>query len=430
MIPRNLSLLGRYAVVILIFAAYGCQESSQIDCQIVGHSMATSYKSQHGVTTCDQCGFKFACDVVGESVAGQGGVICGNCGCQIGPKSVARPADQVKLNRGQSVRRWDVVAFQRGDRVLVKRVIGLPGETVDFREGNLLIDGGIVEKPQHLWDEISSIVFDSRPSTSRANTTQLFERLVPRAKEAWAISGTTISHHGRQASSSDRGDAEFDFLDYRHLRCYKNSKDSNMPAAIDDANPFNQSIRRTPQRVDELDVRVEAAFALEGSIQLERTMPKGTISARLDMHDDQTIALRLTRSSGGDTKTVENKGIKVSGKSVELRLVNYDDMIRFFVDGAEYLEAIRFESIENDVSQPVFSIGVSRNGSVTIDRVSIWRDWHLYQDAPKPSVKLPLETGKGGYYVVGDNLPVSEDSRHFGLVHDIIGVVSPFAPRK
>ena len=60
---------------------------------------------------------------------------------------------------------------------------------------------------------------------------------------------------------------------------------------------------------------------------------------------------------------------------------------------------------------------------MTIKRVSIWRDWYLYQDEPKPSVRLPLDTGKQGYYVVGDNLPVSEDSRHFGLVHDIIGVV-------
>ena len=429
MIPRNLSLLGHYAVVMLICVAYGCQDSTQIDCQIVGHSMATAYKSEHSVATCDQCGFEFACDVVGESIGGQGGVVCGNCGCQIGPKPAARPADQVKLNPGQSVHRWDVVAFRRGDRVLVKRVIGLPGETLDFSEGNLLIDGEIAAKPQRLWNETSSVVFDSRPSKSGANTIQLFERLVPRVKEAWAISGTTISHHSRQANHNNRRGAKFDFLDYRHLRCYKTSKDSKTPAAIDDANPFNQSIRRTPHRVHELDVRLEATFAHKGSIQLERTTPKGTVSARIDLHDDQTIALRLTIRRGGDIKTVENKGIKLSGKSVEVRLVNYDGLIRLFVDGTEYLEAMRFESIENpapldvEVSQPVVSIGVSREDSVTIERVSIWRDWYLYQDEPKPSVRLPLDTGKQGYYVVGDNLPVSEDSRHFGLVHDIIGVV-------
>ena len=429
MIPPDLSLLGPFLIGILICVVCGCQESNQIDCQIVGHSMATAFKSEHSVATCDQCGFEFTCDVVGKSKAGQGRVICGNCGCQVGPKPTARHADQVKLNRGQPVHRWDVVAFRRGDRVLVKRVIGLPGETVDVSEGNLLIDGEIAAKPQRLWNQTSSVVFDSRPSQSRANTIQLFERLVPRAKEAWAMSGTTIAHHSRQANHGNRRDAEFDFLDYRHRRCYKTSKDPKTPAAIDDAHPFNQSIRRTPHRVDELDVRVEVLCADKGSIQLERMTPKGTISARIDLHDDQTIALRLTRRGGGDIKTAESKGIKVSGKSVEVRLVNYDDLIRLFVDGMEYLEAMRFESIESpepldvDVSQPVVSIGVSREDSVTIKRVSIWRDWHLYQGEPKPSVKLPLDTGKDGYYVVGDNLPVSEDSRHFGLVHDIIGVV-------
>jgi len=433
MISQKLSLLGRFSVVLLVCVVHGCQESTQIDCQIVGHSMATAYKSEHSVATCDQCGFEFACDVAGQSTAGQGGVICGNCGCQVSPKPIAQPADQVKLNRGQSVQRWDVVAFRRGNRGLVKRVVGLPGETVNFSQGNLLIDGAITVKPQHVWSEISSSVFDSRPSTSETNTLQISKRLVPRAKEAWTSAETSIAHRGSQANHGDRKGDEFDVLDYRHLRCYKTSKDSKTTAAIDDANPFNQSIRRTPHRVHELDLRVEATFAHKGSIQLERNTPKGTISARLDMCDDQTIALRLTCRSGGDIKTVENSGIKVSGKSVEVRLVNYDDLTHLFVDGTEYLEAIRFESIENeerfgiDASQPVVSIGVSREDSVTIERVSIWRDWHLYQDAPKPSVKLPLDTGKDGYYVVGDNLPVSEDSRHFGLVHDIIGVVSPLA---
>jgi len=391
--------------------------------------MATAYKSEHSVATCDQCGFEFACDVVGESIAGQGGVICGNCGCQIGPKPAARPADQVKLNPGQSVHRWDVVAFRRGDRVLVKRVIGLPGETLDFSEGNLLIDGEIAAKPQRLWNETSSVVFDSRPSKSGANTIQLFERLVPRVKEAWAISGTTISHHSRQANHNNRRGAKFDFLDYRHLRCYKTSKDSKTPAAIDDANPFNQSIRRTTHRVDELDVRVEVLCADKGSIQLERITPKATISATVELRDDQTMELELSVSGPGVISVEATEGINISGEVAEISLVNYDDAVHLLVNGIERVEPVRFgstdgwprEQVEED--QPVLSIGASREDSVTIKRVSIWRDWYLYQDEPKPSVRLPLDTGKQGYYVVGDNLPVSEDSRHFGLVHDIIGVV-------
>ncbi len=151
----------------------------------------------------------------------------------------------------------------------------------------------------------------------------------------------------------------------------------------------------------------------------------------MELHDDQTVSLQMTRRSGGDIKTVYNKGVKISDRSFVLRLVNFDDLIHLYVDGMKYVEDIRFESIENperyemDATKPVVSLGVSRADSVTIERVSIWRDWYLYQEPPKPSVELPLDMGNNGYYVVGDNLPVSEDSRHFGTVHDIIGVVKP-----
>ena len=431
MIPQNVSLFGRFALVTLICAVCGCKEATQIDCQIVGHSMATAYKSEHSVASCDQCGCAFACDVVDADKVRQASIVCGNCGCTISSKPVAQTADQVTLNPGQPVNRWDVVAFRRGDRMLVKRVIGLPGEVVDFAGGNLMIDGEVAVRPKPLWKEISSSVFDSRPSTSKLKSLQLFERLVPREKEAWGISEGTITHRWRPQGDGVPTEPEFDFLDYRHLRCYKTSEDVSKPAAIDDANPFNQSIRRTPHPVDELDVRLEATFAHKGSIQIDRQTSKGTISAKVELREDQTIGLQLTSRGAGAVKTLEKVGIKFSGKSAEVRLVNYDDLIHLFVDESDYLGAIRLRSSENperfevDASKPVVSIGVSRADAVKIERVSIWRDWYLYQDPPKPSVRLPLDTGKEGYYVVGDNLPVSEDSRHFGVVHDILGVVKP-----
>jgi len=270
--PREHFLHCIAALAALIMSACGCQESGQIDCQIVGHSMATAFKS------------------------------------------------------------------------------GLPGETVDFNKGNLLINGKIAYGPKPLWYEVSSRVFDSKPSSSRSNITPIFERLVPRAKEAWAISGTTIAHRSMQATHGAGVDAEFDFLDYRHVRCYQSSEDSNGPAAIDDANPFNQSIRRSPHPVDELDVRLEATFAHKGSLQVDRQTSKGTISAKVELRDDQTIGLQL------------------------MRLVNYDDLIHLFVEGIDYLGAIRLPSTENpeqlevDASKPVVSQAAARNGEARLLR--------------------------------------------------------------
>ncbi len=61
--------------------------------------------------------------------------------------------DVVLMNRliydFSSPGRGDVVVFQRGDEKLnVKRVVGLPGETVQIKEGRIYIDGEILKEEE------------------------------------------------------------------------------------------------------------------------------------------------------------------------------------------------------------------------------------------------------------------------------------------
>lgn len=47
-----------------------------------------------------------------------------------------------------SVERGDIIAFYYNDRVLLKRVIGLPGDTVDIDDdGNVYINGAMLNEP-------------------------------------------------------------------------------------------------------------------------------------------------------------------------------------------------------------------------------------------------------------------------------------------
>jgi signal peptidase I len=67
--------------------------------------------------------------------------------------------DRVLVNklayRMHDVHRGDVVVFERPAELkdhpevkdLIKRVVGLPGETVEFRDGRILIDGHLLDEP-------------------------------------------------------------------------------------------------------------------------------------------------------------------------------------------------------------------------------------------------------------------------------------------
>ncbi len=49
-----------------------------------------------------------------------------------------------------SARRGDVVVLrvpEQSDELLIKRVVGLPGETIDIREGRVYVDGRLLDEP-------------------------------------------------------------------------------------------------------------------------------------------------------------------------------------------------------------------------------------------------------------------------------------------
>ncbi|HIJ65105.1 MAG TPA: signal peptidase I [Candidatus Hydrogenedentes bacterium] len=67
------------------------------------------------------------------------------------------PFTNTRLFHLAAPRRWDVVVFRSTDqrtprRVLIKRVVGLPGEHVQIRDEKVYIDGVLVEPPPQLRD--------------------------------------------------------------------------------------------------------------------------------------------------------------------------------------------------------------------------------------------------------------------------------------
>lgn len=52
----------------------------------------------------------------------------------------------VKINE---LERFDIVVIETGDTYLIKRIIGLPGETIEYKEGKLYINGKSIKDPYY-----------------------------------------------------------------------------------------------------------------------------------------------------------------------------------------------------------------------------------------------------------------------------------------
>jgi len=50
------------------------------------------------------------------------------------------------IYRISNVKRNDVIVLTHGDKYMIKRVIGLPGEKVEYRNNNLYINGNLIEE--------------------------------------------------------------------------------------------------------------------------------------------------------------------------------------------------------------------------------------------------------------------------------------------
>src|SRR5262249_17784168 len=61
----------------------------------------------------------------------------------------------------RSPRRWEVVVFRLFGFTFIKRIIGLPGETVEIRDGDIWINGALVRKTLGECRQMRIPVFDS-----------------------------------------------------------------------------------------------------------------------------------------------------------------------------------------------------------------------------------------------------------------------------
>lgn len=129
-------------------------------------SMAPGLVGYHWRATCPGCRYTFA---VEGSRTGRAAT-CPNCGrAGISVENLSRnDGDHMLVHRGafdlRSPKRWEAVVFRNPNKptqAYVKRLIGLPGETVAIREGDIYINGQLQAKPFGAQRGMRILVFDN-----------------------------------------------------------------------------------------------------------------------------------------------------------------------------------------------------------------------------------------------------------------------------
>ena len=451
-------------------------------------SMAPSLLGFHKRVVCPTCAFEFAVGVAYDdeesgddidAVDDRGYAVCPNCGQ--GPIDVA----QVPRNQGDQLlvhknafqfyapRRWEVVVFRnpyKPTQAYVKRVVGLPFETIEIRDGDIYVDGTIQRKDLISQRAIRINVYnhDHEPR----NDLRWQARWVPEiaAGHAWQPEGRAFVLHDSQPAGAEP--ADWQWVTYRHWIRSGGTHETALTVP-DLVRELEQSTALLPLRYDPDTHRLSCAGVLHDAtrdqlLAVADNPRLRTAIAQLAMEShfapvtdeygynrtrngvpavpvrDLMLALNVTVTSGGGRFGVEMTDgnhsyrliLDVGRGQAELFRDSEADAIRraplpASLTGSTTL--VEMSLVDRQVlvaldGQPVFApwpIPDDTRGTapaprrparfgaagldIRVENLTLYRDVY-YTPKGDPT---PVRLGPDEYFVLGDNSPVSLDSRRW-----------------
>lgn len=364
--------------------------------------MALTIVGEHHRLSCSDCGYCFRCGAEDQEMLGQRAV-CPNCGDARRRLDTAprQGADTIVVDRSafllHTPRRWDPVAFrpaERASQVYIKRIVGLPGETIELRQGDVFANDTIQRKNLAQLRSMAVPVCDSRfESQALASHWQ-----PDAAGSGWRRSGSQFSH-----AAGDGHSAAIDWLAYHHRR--RLSTGAAEECAIADDLGYNQQSPVTKSYLVR-DLLISCRIAVESSPTITWSITDGTSQFLVEL-DFARNEVRVRQ----DGRTLGSGAWQASGSAgARFELALCDQQVLVAIDERPVV-SLPYQVPDipfRPTSRPV-AVG-TRNKGLKLSEPVLWRDVY-YRPAGRGRAGRQDRLGDDEYFVLGDNSSASLDSR-------------------
>jgi signal peptidase I len=399
-------------------------------------SMAATLYGEHGEFRCPDCGYRFAVGV--EIEARPTEALCPNC-FKSQHLAVEPPRDSGDrilvlkyLYDFEPPRRWDVIVFHNPNdpsQNYIKRLVGLPGETIELVDGNVTINDRIAQKTDEAQAALWMLVHDTRYKATR----QGWE---PR----WVPDPPWQSQDAGFVLDKAVGKDKTAWLTYRHRGPgggIENIKDSYA------YNSGSSAYRQGSQVVTDLCLRTEVAAGQAASV----------VVIEMRAYKDRFRFELTAEGSDQPTRVFFNDkviarvpgGVLPVGRAVRVQAANVDHKLMLLAGGRRVAMAaaaaettpegdLRYKPTRlSEVERDRFDVPSSdepramacevrvgaRGGPASLAYLRLDRDvYYLSRDpsgrelSPGNGIeRQPFPVNAGEYFVCGDNSPKSFDSR-------------------